>query len=366
MLNKQWTLAYASPEAAAVDRARLGMEDAGRQWQWSPALSAYLAGVVAGVSEAATEHPLDTIKTRLQAGVAVGRPLSWLAGITPACCRGVVAGGVFYGANDTFKVAVGATNKEPFALEFLGASVLTACAEALLFCPLETVKVHMQMEGGEAQKQPLPKGEVMETRRQTSAWREQQQQQHGSGWGRGGRGLKPRQPTTLGAVQLARLLGADGLVMGMGPLFASHAMANVVFFSSYNALRNYLSTEESGGTGDGDVAGAGGGAGGDGAGSTDALAHSMPGATAVAGGITSCAYIVAGHPMDTVATHMMAQKRSKELYTGTMHCMTSLVQRYGVASLMRGVLPAALSGIPGGAAAMVAFEWIMSASQQQY
>ena len=302
---------------------------AGTRQDWG---SAYAAGILAGASEAAAEHPLDTIKTRLQAGVPVGRPLSWLAGISPAAWRGVGQGGVFYGANDTIKTALGASNDKPFAVEFVAASVMTAAVETLLFCPLETVKVHLQMDGG----LPATKTRTKRTTRTTAVH---------PGAVRGQTSLPPPPQQQQTAMQCARRLGWGGLTMGLQPLFASHAMANVVFFTSYNALRNRL--------GDGAT---GGGAGG-------ALDRSMPGATALAGGVTSCAYTIAGHPMDTVATHIMAQQRPRQRYASTMHCLSSLVRTHGALSLWRGVLPAALSSIPGGAAAMVAFEWAMSASQ---
>ena len=69
-------------------------------------------------------------------------------GLSPAVLRGLFAGALFMGTNDSFKrLFAGGTeeSRNPLAPSFILAGAATGLVEAMVYCPFETAKVQLQV-----------------------------------------------------------------------------------------------------------------------------------------------------------------------------------------------------------------------------
>lgn len=276
----------------------------------------YLAGSLSGGAESFFAHPIDTVKTRIQSRVVSGEALKsheryWpklntvsgiralYDGLSPAVLRGLFAGALFMGTNDSFKrLFAGGTeeSRNPLAPSFILAGAATGLVEAMVYCPFETAKVQLQV--GNYQ-------------------------------------------TTRGCFRaLLNHSGLPGIYLGFGGLLGKTVLGNVAFFTSYAALCNWM--EPAG---------------------TDGEPKPPPSTTTtlVAGGIANMLYYAAGHPMDTVQSITMAQRYPREVYKSWWDCIKIVTKQHGWRALFRGLAPNVLQAAPGGAACMVTYEVAMAA-----
>lgn len=139
----------------------------------------------------------------------------------------------------------------------------------------------------------------------------------------------------LAAVALYQSGGFRGLYLGLAPLLGSHCMGNVGFFGTYGLIQQQL-------------------------GGTRTSGNPSVISTTMAGGVAGAVYYLVGHPLDTVQACMMSQRHPGERFADTRGCIQYLLrQPGGWRVLFRGLAPNVLQAIPGGAAAMLAFETVL-------
>lgn len=213
--------------------------------------------------------------------------------------RGLFAGALFLGANDTLKRVFGGgvdDLRNPTAPSFVAAGVAGGLIESMVYSPLELAKVQLQ-----------------------------------SG----------NYSTTTGCFRaLASHSGIGGLYLGFGGMLGKTVLGNVAFFCSYAALCNWIEP-------------------GDGKGGQQQEPSTST--TIVAGAVANMLFYGAGHPMDTVQSITMAQRYPRELYSSWWDCIKQVVGRHGIKALFRGIVPNVLQAAPGGAACMITYEAVMAA-----
>jgi len=231
------------------------------------------------------QHPLDTVKVRLQLrGSRLRGPLAVLAAARREA--GSVAGAVALLYRGGLTTAAGA-----------------ACSSSLYFSAYETAKAAgcppplAALLGNALSSVFLVPKEVLKSRLQAGA--------HG------------------GVLGVARAAGLRGLYAGYWPTLLRNAPSNVLSFSSYELLRRAaLSHRRRGGTG----------------------AEELPsGITAAAGALSGALAAVMTHPLDLVKTRLQTQGVGPAavgtgmLYSGVLPTLRTVLAAEGPRGLARGL-----------------------------
>ena len=255
----------------------------------------YVAGVCAGLMEAVTTNPLETIKVRMQnAQLAAGRAgvssvtslsvatgvfreggaLGFYRGCGPRVLNSAVGASVLFGVNGELKHSFGAKGLD---WRFKAAAFCTGVVEAIVYTPLDLVRTIQQGKAGESS--------LAVARR---LYRE------------GG-------------------FGQRGLYKGFSGMLPKESLGNVSYFTAYEVSRSMLGRERAASSaGLGDM--------------LDSLKIML------AGGNAGIMYTLVTHPIDTVKVILQSETGPSK-FRGALDCAAHVYRRSGWAGLYAGLWP---------------------------
>ncbi|XP_061690976.1 solute carrier family 25 member 48 [Syngnathoides biaculeatus] len=302
----------------------------------------FLAGWVGGASSVVVGHPLDTVKTRLQAGQGYKNMTDCIVAIY----RKETAAGFFKGMS--FPLAtVTAYNSLVFgffsnAQRFIGrrrhgderhppgladvaaASVLTGAASVSLGAPVDLVKIRLQMQTHGAA--PADGFQLVSHKMAAAAAAPAGARSlHVSNGG----GELYRGPLHC-VSSIVRREGLPGLYRGGAAMLLRDVPGYALYFVPYAVFCDLLKA--------------------------DGASQPHPCSIWLAGGLAGSISWVTATPADVVKSRLQADARLRRKYNGILHCIRESYKTEGAQVFFRGVSVNAIRGFPMSATMFLAYE----------
>ncbi|XP_066197957.1 solute carrier family 25 member 48 isoform X2 [Saccopteryx leptura] len=299
-------------------------------------LEDFAAGWIGGAASVIVGYPLDTVKTRLQAGVGYGNTLScirmvyrkesvfgFFKGMSFPLASVAVYNSVVFGVfSNTQRFLSWHQGREPEAgpplSDLLLASMVAGVVSIGLGTPVDLIKIRLQM-----QTQPF---------RETNL------------------SLKPRavalgeRPTYQGPVHciatIVRTEGLVGLYRGAGAMLLRDVPGYCLYFIPYVFLSDWITPK--------------------------ACADPSPCAVWLAGGMAGAISWGTATPMDVVKSRLQADGVHLNKYKGVLDCITQSYQKDGLKVFFRGITVNAVRGFPMSAAMFLGYELSLRAFRGDY
>ncbi|XP_077589776.1 solute carrier family 25 member 48 [Stigmatopora nigra] len=303
----------------------------------------FLAGWVGGASSVVVGHPLDTVKTRLQAGNGYQSTMHCII----TTYRKETAAGFFKGMS--FPVAtIAAYNSLVFGFfsnvqrsickrrygderhpaglaDVAGASMLTGLVSVSLGAPVDLVKIRLQMQtAGRAESFQLA-GSV--SSHGVTAAPAGARSLHVAN---GVRGLNVYRGPVHCIASIVRHEGLQGLYRGGGAMLLRDVPGYALYFVPYAIFCDLLKS--------------------DGAASPHACAIWL------AGGLAGSISWVTATPADVVKSRLQADAHLHKKYKGILHCILHSYKTEGIQVFFRGATVNAIRGFPMSATMFLAYE----------
>ncbi|RKP24594.1 mitochondrial carrier domain-containing protein [Syncephalis pseudoplumigaleata] len=284
----------------------------------------FVAGTAGGWAQVVVGHPFDTLKVRLQTQAHPPRfhngmdclrvtlkeegPRGLYKGVMSPLAGIGICNAVLFTANGYFRSMLRERRPEhecsrPFTVrELMLAGGLSGLAMALVNCPVELLKVKLQVQFGSAPA-------------------------HGPD----GKAIRPYAGVIDCGVRSFQESGLRGLYRGIVPTFLRDFPSFAAYFGSYELLKRRLSTDGSGEVG--------------------------PLGMIFAGGTSGVLCWLVCWPQDVIKSRM----QSDPSYRSTMECVRSLIRQNGgnIASYFKGFGPTMARAFPANAATFLAYEYAM-------
>ncbi|CAL8262195.1 unnamed protein product [Lota lota] len=289
-------------------------------------LDDFLAGWIGGASSVVVGHPLDTVKTRLQAGNSYRNTLHCVLTIH----RKETVAGFFKGMSFPL-VSVMVYNSLVFGffsntqrliskyrygdelqacgmLDLTVASALTGLVSVSLGAPVDLVKIRLQMQtqtvlagGGNIRLGAL-----------------------------GGADRRVYRGPIHCVSSILRSEGLQGLYRGAGAMVLRDVPGYTLYFIPYTVLCGLLSP--------------------------DGRSSAHPASICLAGGLAGSISWVTATPADVVKSRMQADARPHRKYTGVLHCVAQSYRTEGLKVFFRGASVNAVRGFPMSATMFLTYE----------
>ncbi|XP_031443298.1 solute carrier family 25 member 48 [Clupea harengus] len=303
-------------------------------------LEDFLAGWIGGASSVIVGHPLDTVKTRLQAGKGYKNTLhcvltiyrketisGFFKGLSFPLASITVYNSVVFGFFSNTqrlisKYRYGDGRHPSGMLDLTMASMLTGLMSVSLGAPVDLVKIRLQM-------QTQPKPLLAESF-------------HLAGSGNGSGSIPMHsvhlqaqaQPTYRGPIHcissILQTEGVQGLYRGAGAMLLRDVPGYTLYFIPYTLLRSWLSPEGS--------------------------ASPHPCSIWLAGGLAGSISWVTATPADVVKSRLQADAMHQRKYRGILHCIRHSYKTEGIHVFFRGATVNAVRGFPMSATMFLTYE----------
>ncbi|XP_025779722.1 solute carrier family 25 member 48 [Puma concolor] len=296
-------------------------------------LEDFAAGWIGGAASVIVGHPLDTVKTRLQAGVNYGDTISCIRTVYrresvfgffkgmsfPLATIAVYNSAVFGVFSNTQRFLSQHHCREPGASpsgtlsDLLLASMVAGVVSVGLGTPVDLIKIRLQM-----QTQPFQEANL---------------------------GLRPRAmtlgkpPVYQGPVDciatIVRTEGLAGMYRGVGAMLLRDVPGYCLYFIPYVFLNDWITPE----------------------------ACTGPSLCAVwlAGGMAGAISWGTATPMDVVKSRLQADGVYLNKYKGVLDCISQSYQKEGLKVFFRGITVNAVRGFPMSAAMFLGYEFSLQA-----
>ncbi|KAL2077808.1 hypothetical protein ACEWY4_027312 [Coilia grayii] len=305
-------------------------------------LDDFLAGWIGGASSVIVGHPLDTVKTRLQAGKGYKNTFhcvltiyrketvfGFFKGLSFPLASITVYNSVVFGFFSNTqrlisKYRYGDGRHPSGMLDLTVASMLTGLVSVSLGAPVDLVKIRLQM-------QTQPKRLLAESF-------------HLAGSGNGS-GIVPlhssslqiqaqAQPMYRGPIHcissILQTEGLQGLYRGAGAMILRDVPGYTLYFIPYTLLCNWLSP--------------------------DGSASPHPWSIWLAGGLAGSISWVTATPADVVKSRLQADAMHQRKYRGILHCISHSYKTEGIHVFFRGATVNAIRGFPMSATMFLTYE----------
>ncbi|XP_036915380.1 solute carrier family 25 member 48 isoform X1 [Sturnira hondurensis] len=301
-------------------------------------LEDFAAGWIGGAASVIVGHPLDTVKTRLQAGVGYGNTLScirmvyrkesvfgFFKGMSFPLASIAVYNSVVFGVfSNTQRFLSQHQSREPEAgpphtlSNLLLASMVAGVVSVGLGTPVDLIKIRLQM-----QTQPFRKTNLS---------------------------LKPRavalgeRPAYQGPVHciatIVRTEGLVGLYRGASAMLLRDIPGYCLYFTPYVFVSDWITPE--------------------------ACSDPSPYTVWLAGGIAGAISWGTATPMDVVKSRLQADGVYLSKYKGVLDCISQSYQKDGLKVFFRGITVNAVRGFPMSAAMFLGYELSLRAIRGDY
>ncbi|XP_003473220.1 solute carrier family 25 member 48 isoform X1 [Cavia porcellus] len=296
-------------------------------------LEDFVAGWIGGTASVIVGHPLDTVKTRLQAGIGYGSTLNcirmvyrresvfgFFKGMSFPLASIAVYNSVVFGVFSNIRRFLGqhrCGEPEPSPhhslYDLLLASMVAGVVSVGFGGPVDLIKIRLQM-----QTQPFREASI---------------------------GLKSRavafgeQPVYQGPVQciitIVRTEGLAGLYRGAGAMLLRDIPGYCLYFLPYVFLSEWITPE--------------------------ARAGPSPCTVLLAGGVAGAISWGTATPMDVVKSRLQADGVYLNKYKGVLDCISQSYQQEGLKVFFRGITVNAVRGFPMSAAMFFGYELSLQA-----
>ncbi|KAI8058074.1 mitochondrial carrier domain-containing protein [Syncephalis plumigaleata] len=284
----------------------------------------FIAGTAGGWAQVVVGHPFDTLKVRLQTQTHPPRfhngmdclrvtlkeegPRGLYKGVMSPLAGIGICNAVLFTANGYFRSLIrerqpASERTRPFTIgELMFAGGLSGLAMALVNCPVELLKVKLQVQFGSA---PMI--------------------------GPDGKQIRPYTGVIDCGVRSFRESGLRGLYRGIVPTLLRDYPSYAAYFGGYELLKRNLSTDGSGDVG--------------------------PLGMIFAGGMAGVFCWLVCWPQDVIKSRM----QSDPSYRSTMECARSLIRQNGnnIGSYFKGFGPTMARAFPANAATFLTYEYVM-------
>ncbi|XP_061580725.1 solute carrier family 25 member 48 [Cololabis saira] len=286
----------------------------------------FIAGWIGGASSVVVGHPLDTVKTRLQAGEGYRNMLHCILTIYrketvagffkgmsfPLCSITIYNSAVFGFFSNTRRLISqyrhGDGRDACSMLDLTAASMLTGLVSVGLGAPVDLVKIRLQMQTQTVLAENLhlagnvPSGSSIPLRSVHA----------------------PQQPLYRGPLHcISSILQADGpqgLYRGAGAMVLRDVPGYALYFIPYTILCDLLTPES--------------------------LSDPHPCSIWLAGGLAGSISWVTATPADVVKSRMQADAQQQRKYRGILHCIVHSYRTEGAQVFFRGATVNAIRGFP--------------------
>lgn len=276
-----------------------------------------VAGTMAGIAEVIVGQPMDTVRSRLQAqllcisnqanvsewevwsnSIKQDGLIQLYRGSSSRIIASGLGGATLYGINNSIKKIFNVDAEEDgiASLGFFIAAAGCGLGEAIIYTPLESIKLHMQMAS------PLVKTSFFESSRRL--------------------------------YQKGRIFA---FYRGFGATALREIPGNFVYFTTYQLLKNNISRTC-------------------GVHPKDASFWTI----FVSGGFAGVALWLVCHPIDTLKSLIQTDNLLQPKYSGILDCLKKVQRERGLLSLYRGLGLSLARAFPCNAAAFSTYEFVLS------
>ncbi|KAM9064734.1 solute carrier family 25 member 48 [Sarcophilus harrisii] len=286
----------------------------------------FLAGWIGGATSVIVGHPLDTVKTRLQAGTGYGNTLNcvltvykkesvtgFFKGMSfPLASIAVYSSVVFGVFSNTQKFLTqyrsGESSHSPSLSDLILASMLSGVVSVGLGSPVDLIKIRLQM-----QTQPFLKANLHLKPRPKDLW---------------------NQPKYQGPIHcmtsIIRNEGLVGLYRGANAMLLRDVPGYCLYFIPYVFIYEWITPEN--------------------------YTTSNPYTVWLAGGIAGAISWGTATPMDVVKSRLQADGVYCNKYKGVMDCISQSYQKEGLKVFFRGITVNTIRGFPMSATMFLGYE----------
>ncbi|XP_071299346.1 solute carrier family 25 member 48 isoform X1 [Agelaius tricolor] len=294
-------------------------------------LQDFVAGLVGGIASVVAGHPLDTVKTRLQAGQGYGNTLKcvltvyrnesltgFFKGMSfPLASIGIYSSVVFGVFSNTQRFLTQLRHGDPAAAPSLAdmtlASLVAGVISVGIGTPVELVKIRLQM-----QTQPYTKANAKLS------------------------STAPGSPVYRGPIHCLRTIlqkeGIPGIYRGNVAMLLRDVPGYCAYFVPYAMFCDWITPH-------GSIA-------------------PNPFSIWVAGGVAGAVSWAVCTPMDVVKSRLQADGVYSNQYKGTIDCMLQSYQNEGLKVFFRGLLVNTIRGFPSSAAMFLGYELSLKAMKR--
>nr|XP_005483659.1 solute carrier family 25 member 48 [Zonotrichia albicollis] len=291
-------------------------------------LQDFVAGLVGGIASVVAGHPLDTVKTRLQAGQGYGNTLKcvltvyrnesltgFFKGMSfPLASIGIYSSVVFGVFSNTQRFLSQLRHGDPAAAPSLGdmtlASLVAGVISVGIGTPVELVKIRLQM-----QTQPYTKANIKQN------------------------STAPGSSVYRGSIHCFRTIlqkeGIPGIYRGNVAMLLRDVPGYCAYFVPYAMFCDWITPH-------GSIA-------------------PNPFAIWMAGGVAGAVSWAVCTPMDVVKSRLQADGVYSKQYKGTIDCILQSYQNEGLKVFFRGLLVNTIRGFPSSAAMFLGYELSLKA-----
>ncbi|XP_074460389.1 solute carrier family 25 member 48 isoform X3 [Larus michahellis] len=294
-------------------------------------LQDFAAGWVGGAASVVVGHPLDTIKTRLQAGQGYGNTLScvltvyrnesvagFFKGMSfPLASIAVYSSVVFGVFSNTQRLLShfrhGDPARAPVLADVALASIVAGFISVGIGTPVDLVKIRLQMQTQpyiEANIKPKP--------------------------------TVPGFPAYRGPIHCFRTVlqkeGIAGIYRGMGAMLLRDVPGYCLYFIPYTFFCSWINP--------------------------DGCISPSPSSIWLAGGVAGAISWVTATPMDVVKSRLQADGVHLNKYKGTLDCILQSYRNEGLKVFFRGVTVNAVRGFPTSSAMFLGYELSLKAMKR--
>ncbi|XP_028907961.1 solute carrier family 25 member 48 isoform X3 [Ornithorhynchus anatinus] len=297
----------------------------------------FIAGWIGGAASVIVGHPLDTVKTRLQAGLGYGNTLNciltvyknesvagFFKGMSFPLASIAVYNSVVFGVFSNTQRFIsqhryGEPNQSRSLSDLALASVVSGLVSVGLGSPVDLIKIRLQM-----QTQPFLKAELNVKPRVSEV---------------------PVQPRIYkGSIHcittIIRKEGLAGLYRGAGAMLLRDVPGYCLYFIPYVFLCEWLTP--------------------------DGCATPSPFSVWMAGGIAGAISWGTATPMDVMKSRLQADGVHKTRYKGVVDCISQSYQKEGLKVFFRGITVNAMRGFPMSAAMFLGYELSLQAMREDH
>ncbi|XP_077429665.1 solute carrier family 25 member 48 [Vanacampus margaritifer] len=304
----------------------------------------FLAGWVGGASSVVVGHPLDTVKTRLQAGKGYKNMMDCIVSIyRKETARGFFKGmsfplatitaynslvfGFFSNAQRLISKRRYGDERHPANLsDVAAASMLTGLVSVSLGAPVDLVKIRLQMQTHAA---VLPESFQLAGGVSHNMAGVRSLHMSNNGGGGGGGGSLYRGPLhCIGSI--VQREGLQGLYRGGGAMILRDVPGYALYFVPYAVFCDLLKP--------------------------DAATAPHPFAIWLAGGLAGSISWVTATPTDVVKSRLQADAHLHRKYNGVLHCILHSYKTEGAQVFFRGASVNAIRGFPMSATMFLGYE----------